>query len=71
MVTPGLKMKKRWHKAIAFYSILSTPMEQIEGNEAKGENYLLEVDKPLVLPANRKIRFLMTSDPRCSSFNMT
>ncbi|QSX29963.1 cytochrome c oxidase subunit II [Shewanella cyperi] len=57
----------KWHYSyfdqdIAFYSILSTPMEQIEGNEAKGENYLLEVDKPLVLPANRKIRFLMTSD---------
>ncbi|HBP15853.1 MAG TPA: cytochrome c oxidase subunit II, partial [Gammaproteobacteria bacterium] len=26
------------------------------------ENYLLEVDKPLVLPANRKVRFLMTSN---------
>jgi hypothetical protein len=25
------------------------------------ENYLLEVDKPLVLPTNRKVRFLMTS----------
>ncbi len=26
------------------------------------ENYLLDVDKPLVLPTNRKIRFLVTAD---------
>nr|WP_250885812.1 cytochrome c oxidase subunit II [Shewanella jiangmenensis] len=45
-----------------YYSILATPRAQIEGAEAKGEHYLLEVDKPLVLPTNRKVRFLMTSD---------
>ncbi|AZQ12486.1 cytochrome c oxidase subunit II [Shewanella khirikhana] len=45
-----------------FYSILATPRAQIEGAEAKGEHYLLEVDNPLVLPTNRKVRFLMTSD---------
>ncbi|MCZ4338332.1 cytochrome c oxidase subunit II [Shewanella colwelliana] len=57
----------KWHYSyfdhdIEFFSLLSTPREQIEGTEAKGENYLLEVDKPLVLPINKKIRFLMTSD---------
>lgn len=57
----------KWHYSyfdhdIDFFSILSTPREQIEGKEAKGEHYLLEVDKPLVLPINRKVRFLMTSD---------
>ncbi|MGX9460694.1 cytochrome c oxidase subunit II [Shewanella sp. A14] len=57
----------KWHysyfdKDIEFYSSLSTPREQIEGSEAKGEHYLLEVDKPLVLPINQKVRFLMTSD---------
>ncbi|MEZ8013718.1 cytochrome c oxidase subunit II, partial [Vibrio sp. FF59] len=35
---------------------------EIEGIEVKGAHYLLEVDKPLVLPINRKVRFLMTSD---------
>ncbi|QQX80589.1 cytochrome c oxidase subunit II [Shewanella sp. KX20019] len=57
----------KWHysyfdKDVEFYSLMSTPREQIEGTEAKGEHYLLEVDKPLVLPINRKVRFLMTSD---------
>ncbi|MDN5499681.1 cytochrome c oxidase subunit II [Shewanella sp. DNRA4] len=57
----------KWHYSyfdqdIEFYSILATPRPQIEGSEAKGEHYLLEVDKPLVLPVNRKIRFLMTSE---------
>ncbi len=57
----------KWHYSyfdhdLEFYSLLSTPREQIEGTEEKGENYLLEVDKPLVLPINKKVRFLMTSD---------
>ncbi|MCH1929960.1 cytochrome c oxidase subunit II [Shewanella sp. A25] len=57
----------KWHYSyfdqdIEFYSILATPRAQIEGAEAKGEHYLLEVDKPLVLPIHRKIRFLMTSE---------
>ncbi len=57
----------KWHYSyfgedIDFFSILATPRSQIEGQEAKGEHYLLEVDKPLVLPINRKVRFLMTSD---------
>ncbi|MCS6204801.1 cytochrome c oxidase subunit II [Shewanella baltica] len=57
----------KWHYSyfdqdIDFYSILATPRAQIDGTETKGEHYLLEVDKPLVLPINRKIRFLMTSE---------
>jgi len=57
----------KWHYSyfdhdLEFYSLLSTPREQIEGTEEKGENYLLEVDKPLVLPVNKKVRFLMTSE---------
>ncbi|WP_245748550.1 cytochrome c oxidase subunit II [Vreelandella subterranea] len=47
---------------VAFNSSLSTPRSQVTGDEGRGENYLLEVDEPLVLPINRKIRFLMTSD---------
>ncbi len=57
----------KWHYQyfnhdVGFYSFLTTSQKQIEGSEQKGEHYLLEVDNPLVLPINRKIRFLMTSD---------
>lgn len=49
-----------------FFSLLSTPREQydeLEGPGApKSANYLLEVDKPLVIPANQKVRFLITAD---------
>ena len=31
-------------------------------NPTGNENYLLEVDKPIVVPVNKKIRFLFTSD---------
>jgi cytochrome c oxidase subunit 2 len=47
---------------ISFFSALTTPREQIEGTAEKGENYLLEVDNPIVVPINKKIRFLITSN---------
>lgn len=47
---------------ISFFSNLSTPFAQIDNREPKGENYLLEVDNPVVLPAERKIRFLLASN---------
>ncbi len=47
---------------ISFFSALTTPREQIEGAAEKGENYLLEVDNPIVVPINKKIRFLITSN---------
>lgn len=49
-------------QGISYFSNLSTPYEQIQNKEKKGEWYLLEVDKPLVLPVNKKIRFLVTSN---------
>lgn len=57
----------KWHYQyveadIGFYSRLSTPQDQIYNLEPKGENYLLQVDMPLVLPTNKKIRFLVTSN---------
>ena len=57
----------KWHYQyleadIGYYSNLSTPSEQIEGDAPKGENYLLEVDNPLVLPTNKKVRFLTASN---------
>ncbi|MFZ2852620.1 MAG: cytochrome c oxidase subunit II [Rhodocyclaceae bacterium] len=46
---------------IKYISTLSTPREQIDNREAKGENYLLEVDNPVVLPVGKKVRILLTS----------
>ena len=57
----------KWHYQyleadIGFYSNMTTPTAQINNLEPKGENYLLEVDNPLVLPTNKKVRFLTTSN---------
>ena len=46
---------------IKFISTLATPRAQIANAEAKGEHYLLEVDKPVVLPVGKKVRILLTS----------
>lgn len=47
---------------ISFVSSLSTPKEQIYDQQSKGENYLLEVDNPLVVPVNKKVRLLVTAN---------
>lgn len=47
---------------VSFFSSLSTPHEQIIGLAPKGPHYLLEVDEPMVVPINKKIRFLITSN---------
>ncbi|KTD42705.1 cytochrome c oxidase subunit II [Legionella parisiensis] len=49
-------------QGISFFSTLSTPFDQIQNRQKKNEWYLLEVDKPLVVPVNKKIRFLVTSN---------
>ncbi|MFZ5560070.1 MAG: cytochrome c oxidase subunit II [Pseudomonadota bacterium] len=58
---------------LGFLSVLSTPRDQYE-RQGKGvggsnvpdfekhPNYLVEVDKPLVIPTGKKVRFLVTSD---------
>ncbi len=45
-----------------FYSALKTPREEIYNRTEKNSNYLLEVDNELVLPINRKVRILLTSN---------
>lgn len=47
---------------VSFFSNLRTPQAEINNTEAKGEHYLLEVDEPLVLPVNTKVRFLVTAN---------
>ncbi|MEF8713025.1 MAG: cytochrome c oxidase subunit II [Accumulibacter sp.] len=46
---------------VKFMSVLSTPREQIENKAPKGEHYLLEVDRPLVVPVGKKVRILTTA----------
>jgi cytochrome c oxidase subunit 2 len=47
---------------VSFFSTLTTPRDEIENKAAKGEDYLMEVDNPIVVPINKKIRFLITSN---------
>ncbi len=51
-----------------FFSNMSTPKSEISGQSAKGEHYLLEVDKPLRIPVNRKVRFLVTAEDVIHAF---
>lgn len=46
---------------VSFFSVMSTPREEINNQIEKNENYLLEVDRPLVIPTDTKVRFLMTA----------
>ncbi len=49
-------------EGISFFSNLSTPADQLKNKAPKNQWYLLEVDKPLVVPIHRKIRFLVTAN---------
>jgi len=48
-------------RGISFLSNLATPRDQIENRAPKTDNYLLEVDNPMVVPVNRKIRIITTA----------
>lgn len=57
----------KWHyeyleDEVSFFSSLSTPTDQMQNHAPKGENYLREVDHPIVVPIHKKIRFLITSN---------
>ncbi|MDP5070812.1 MAG: cytochrome c oxidase subunit II [Congregibacter sp.] len=47
---------------VTFFSNLQTPQSEIYNSAEKNENYLLEVDEPLVIPVNTKVRFLVTAN---------
>lgn len=47
---------------VSFFSLLSTPSSEVKNETTKNPNYLLEVDEPLVIPINKKIRFLITAN---------
>jgi cytochrome c oxidase subunit 2 len=47
---------------VSFYSSLATPRDQIQNQAPKGENYLLEVDNPVVVPVGKRVRLLTTAN---------
>jgi len=61
----GYQWKWRYdylNEGFGFFSNLSTPQDEIYNLAPKGENYLLEVDEPMVVPVNTKVRFLVTAN---------
>ncbi|SEP34480.1 cytochrome c oxidase subunit 2 [Nitrosovibrio sp. Nv6] len=49
-------------EGISFLSNLATPRAQIENASPKEENYLLEVDNPVVVPVGKKVRIIITAN---------
>jgi cytochrome c oxidase subunit II len=47
---------------VSFFSNLRTAQSEIYNTDDKGEHYLLEVDEPLVIPVDTKVRFLVTAN---------
>lgn len=65
ILVTGYQWKWRYEylgEDVSFFSILKTPAEQIGNKAAKGDHYLLEVDEPLLIPTDTKVRFLVTAD---------
>lgn len=51
-----------FQSTFGFMSTLATPKDELYNRSAKGEHYLLEVDEPLRIPINKKVRFLLTAE---------
>lgn len=50
-------------EGISFLSSLSTPREQVtDPSKTKNAEYLLEVDNPVVVPVNKKVRIITTAN---------
>ncbi len=58
----GYDYLKGQGEGISFLSTLSTSRAQIEGREAKTDTYLVEVDNPLVVPVDTKVRVVLTAN---------
>lgn len=57
----------KWHYEyinddVEFFSVLKTSKEEIANEKEKNPNYLLDVDNELVIPVNKKVRFLFTAN---------
>ncbi len=49
-------------EGVNFFSTLTTPRDQIDGKAPITDTYLQEVDNPLVVPVNKKIRIITTAN---------
>src|SRR5690554_5023712 len=49
-------------QGVKFLANLSTPREQIEGNAPKSNTYLIETDRHMVVPVNKKVRVVLTAN---------
>ncbi|HEY4541749.1 MAG TPA: cytochrome c oxidase subunit II [Noviherbaspirillum sp.] len=50
-------------EGISFLQTLATPREQvIDSSLTKSDNYLIEVDNPVVVPVNKKVRLVLTAN---------
>ncbi len=49
------------NEEVSFFSSLTTSDDEIFGRDHRSENYLLEVDEPMVVPVNTKVRLLITA----------
>lgn len=47
---------------VSFFSSLRTDKSEIYNEAEKGSNYLLEVDEAMVIPVDKKVRFLITAN---------
>ena len=57
----------KWHynylnEEVDFFSTLKTAKEEVYNEIEKNPNYLLDVDNEVVVPINKKVRFLFTSN---------
>ena len=55
-------------EGVDFVSQLTTSLDEIYNLEPKGEYYLQEVDNPLVIPVDTKVRFLLSAADVIHSF---
>lgn len=53
---------------VSFFSNLATTQAEIYNSVNKNQHYLLEVDEPLVIPVDTKVRFLVTANDVIHSF---
>jgi cytochrome c oxidase subunit 2 len=49
-------------EGINFFSTLTTPRAEVDGEAPKTDTYLQEVDNPLVVPVDKKIRIITTAN---------
>ena len=61
----GIQWKWKYNyvdEGVEFISSLAQSSRDVVKDPTGNENYLLEVDQPIVLPINKKVRFLFSSD---------